>query len=173
MNYTAFLRGINVGGRIIKMADLKICFEKMDFTNIITVLQTGNVIFESSLSLEKTTQTIEEGLTKTFSYPAKVLVRESKSLEKIIKKYPFKTDDPTYHHYIIFLSSPITKELLEQFKSEQELEKLASGDECLYWKVEKGMTLKSPFAKILSTSKYKDFNTVRNINTLNKIIAKH
>jgi uncharacterized protein (DUF1697 family) len=48
--YVAFLRGINVGGRIIKMADLRICLEKAGFGDVKTILQTGNVIFESDIS---------------------------------------------------------------------------------------------------------------------------
>jgi uncharacterized protein (DUF1697 family) len=49
IKYVAFLRGINVGGRIIKMADLKVCFEKMDLNNVATLLNSGNVVFESDL----------------------------------------------------------------------------------------------------------------------------
>lgn len=35
--YVAFLRGINVGGRVVKMADLKACFEQLGFNNIRTI----------------------------------------------------------------------------------------------------------------------------------------
>ncbi|NCP46313.1 MAG: DUF1697 domain-containing protein, partial [Flavobacteriales bacterium] len=46
--YLALLRGINVGGNnIIKMVDLKACFEKMGFTDVKTYIQSGNVIFTS------------------------------------------------------------------------------------------------------------------------------
>jgi uncharacterized protein (DUF1697 family) len=47
--YIAFLRGIN-GGLTLKMADLRKLFERLGFTNIKTVLATGNVIFEASQS---------------------------------------------------------------------------------------------------------------------------
>jgi uncharacterized protein (DUF1697 family) len=44
--YITLLRGINVGGNnIIKMTDLKSCFESMGFTGVSTYIQSGNVIF--------------------------------------------------------------------------------------------------------------------------------
>jgi len=46
--YITLLRGINVGGNnIIKMTDLKSCFEDMGFTGVSTYIQSGNVIFFS------------------------------------------------------------------------------------------------------------------------------
>ena len=51
MRYCAFLRGINVGGTKLKMADLKKEFEAAGFTDVITVLATGNVIFSSATCL--------------------------------------------------------------------------------------------------------------------------
>ncbi|MBK7451038.1 MAG: DUF1697 domain-containing protein [Anaerolineales bacterium] len=46
--YLALLRGINVGGKnIIKMADLKASFEAMGFSNVVTYIQSGNVVLQS------------------------------------------------------------------------------------------------------------------------------
>lgn len=46
--YLALLRGINVGGKnIIKMVDLKASFEEMGFLNVVTYIQSGNVLFQS------------------------------------------------------------------------------------------------------------------------------
>ena len=49
MKYVALLRGINVGGNNrVPMAELKLCFEKMGFNNVVTYINSGNVIFESN-----------------------------------------------------------------------------------------------------------------------------
>ena len=49
--YVALLRGINVGGKnLIKMADLKACFEEHGFERVVTYIQSGNVLFESGES---------------------------------------------------------------------------------------------------------------------------
>lgn len=50
IEYAAFLRGVNVGGRVIKMAELKACFERVGFGDVRTFLQSGNVIFGSNSS---------------------------------------------------------------------------------------------------------------------------
>ncbi len=59
--YIALLRGINVGGKnLIKMPDLRACFEENGFLSVVTYIQSGNVIFESEeSSAPRLTQRIE------------------------------------------------------------------------------------------------------------------
>lgn len=66
--YVTFLRGINVGGnRIIKMPDLRACFEGLGFEDVSTVLQSGNVLFtSSSRSTNMLRRKIEAALAKAF-----------------------------------------------------------------------------------------------------------
>ena len=46
--HLALLRGINVGGNnIIKMSDLRVCFEAMGLSGVETYIQSGNVIFST------------------------------------------------------------------------------------------------------------------------------
>ena len=48
-SYIALLRGINVGGhKKILMADLRELFEKLNFKNVKTYIQSGNVVFHST-----------------------------------------------------------------------------------------------------------------------------
>jgi uncharacterized protein (DUF1697 family) len=48
MKYIALLRGINVGGhRKVKMDDLKAFFKALQFENVSTYIQSGNVIFST------------------------------------------------------------------------------------------------------------------------------
>ena len=48
MKYVAFLRGINISGKNkIPMNELKKEFEKNRYKNVITCLNSGNIIFES------------------------------------------------------------------------------------------------------------------------------
>lgn len=168
--YVAFLRGINVGGRIIKMADLKACFEGMSFKNVSTLLQSGNVIFESNTNQQKLKAKIEGGLTKTFNYPAKVQVFSLDNLKEITDAYPFDTSDEDFQHYVIFLEGNLAKDLAsEDGELDGKIEKIKLGEGVVYWQVQKGMTLKSGRSKYLTKPKYKDFNTTRNIKTLKKI----
>lgn len=172
--FVAFLRGINVGGRIIKMADLRICFEKMGFKNVSTILQTGNVLFESKENeVKKLKQQIEAALTATFGYPAKVQVYEIDKLRKIVAAYPFDTSQDA-QHYVLFLEDNLATQLAaEAIDLDPKVEAIKASDPVVYWHVQKGMTIKSRFAlKYQTKAKYRTSSTNRNIKTLQKIIAK-
>jgi uncharacterized protein (DUF1697 family) len=48
MRYVAFMRGINVGtAKRVAMADLRVLAEQLGFTQVTTVLNSGNLIFDS------------------------------------------------------------------------------------------------------------------------------
>jgi uncharacterized protein (DUF1697 family) len=167
--YVAFLRGVNVGGRVVKMAELKVCFEQAGFKNVSTLLQSGNVVFESDKTEPALKNQIEELLTKTFNYPAKVQVISLDNLKKIVDANPFSGVPAEYHQYVVFIENDLETALVAE-AGKQLGEEVAAGRGVVYWKVQKGQTLKSPFAKLLTKSKYKQFNTNRNLNTLQQIL---
>lgn len=152
------------------MADLKICLEKAGLQNVTTVLQSGNVVFESSKTAAELKKLLEETLAKTFAYPAKVQVISIDNLQKIVNKYPFGQAGDTQHDYVIFMENDLEKELLKETYNLTAGEQVQAGEGVVYWRVDKGLTLKSSFAKMLAKSKYRDFNTNRNIKTLKKIL---
>jgi uncharacterized protein (DUF1697 family) len=166
--YIAFLRGINVGNIRIKMPDLKNAFEKMGFQNTITYLQTGNVVFDSEKNISEIKAILEKELSETFQYQAFVLLYEFDSLSEIVAKYPFEKDEAN-HAYIIFVEGEaVFEELITISQSVDE--EITKGNTVLYWKVTKGESLNTPFSKITAKAKYKSTTTVRNINTLEKML---
>src|SRR5919109_1571013 len=110
--YVALLRGINVGGKnLIRMADLKACFEENGFENVMTYIQSGNVLFESGeRSAAKLTQRIEEILSTTFNYQASVVLRSRSQLRSIVERAPdgFGTQPSRFLSDVIFLKPPLT-----------------------------------------------------------------
>jgi hypothetical protein len=82
--YVAFLRGVNVGGRIIKMVELKQCLEAAGLKNVSTFLQSGNVVFDSDKNEQQLKGLIESTMSETFSYSAKVIVTSMDDLKKIV-----------------------------------------------------------------------------------------
>lgn len=174
MQYIILLRGINVGGRKILMAELKACFEKAGYKNVKTVLQTGNVIVESGekdpVVLRKHIETI---LNDTFNYPALVLVLQPEQLKKIMQKNPFKEADTQFHRYIVFTEKGFEKEMVRQADVlDKTIEAVSAGKEVIYWRVLKGQTLDSTFGKYMGKAAAKHFMTNRNMNTLEKILKK-
>jgi uncharacterized protein (DUF1697 family) len=166
--YIAFLRGINVGNIQIKMPDLKIAFLEMGFKNVATYLQTGNVVFESNKNISEIKVILEKRLSETFHYQAFVLLYDFDILKEIVAKYPFQKDEGN-HAYVIFVESESVFEELATI-AESVNEDIAKGDSVLYWKVPKGESLTTPFSKLTAKAKYKSTTTVRNINTLEKML---
>lgn len=166
--YIAFLRGINVGNIRIKMSDLKLAFETLDFQQVKTYLQTGNVVFESDKTNEIIKSLLEKKLSETFHYEAYVLLHEFDFLAQIIAQYPYERNE-SHHAYVIFIDNDL---IFEELKSiaESSNEPITSDNQVIYWKVVKGESLETPFSKILAKAKYKKNTTVRNINTLEKMI---
>lgn len=88
--YIAFLKGINVGRKnIIKMADLKQLFESMEFCEVQTYIQSGNVIFKSNEEEEYLCKKIEYGIKSAFGLSVPVILRTDVELEQIICNCPF------------------------------------------------------------------------------------
>jgi len=88
--HIALLRGINVGGNnIVKIADLKTCFEEMGFINVLTYSQSGHVLFDSNENDQlKLTQQIEKALSERFGYSSKVVLLSQQALIQIINATP-------------------------------------------------------------------------------------
>ncbi|MDQ3019876.1 MAG: DUF1697 domain-containing protein [Bacteroidota bacterium] len=107
VKYSAFLRGINVGGNNpVKMDDLKKLFEAIEFKNIRTVLASGNVLFETKQANTLIlTKKIEENLKKKFGIEISVIVRSIEELQFLSDMNPFKEINvtPQTRLYITFL----------------------------------------------------------------------
>ena len=153
------------------MADLRVCFEAMSFTNVATILQTGNGLFETSMPVADLKNKIQVNLSKTFSYPAKVQIYSLEQLQKIIADYPFSEASTEQHDYVIFLENDLEQALLNEDFTLAPDERVAAGKGVIYWQVTRGSTLTSTFAKLLTRAKYKELNTNRNLKTLRKIAA--
>jgi uncharacterized protein (DUF1697 family) len=110
IQYLALLRGINVGGKnIIKMAELKLCFEKMGFSDVATYIQSGNVIFKSgNKDVSKLTEKIEQTLSEKFKYNSRLVLITYEQLTEIVEKAPkeFGKEPEKFRYDVLFLPPP-------------------------------------------------------------------
>jgi uncharacterized protein (DUF1697 family) len=170
--FAIFLRGINVGGIRISMADLTICLIEAELKDIKTYLQTGNVTCTYAGNAEELKTRSEQALTEKFKYEAYVLVFTQSELEALVRDYPWTQTPPDTHRYAILCFDPqVQNELLEFGQANiKDGEKIAVGNNVIYWQVPRGITLTSNFGKFLSKAKFKSTTTNRNLNTLEKMI---
>ena len=83
----AFLRGINVGGHVVKKEDLQRAFAALGFVGVTTHKQSGNVIFEvEATDLEEIRVKIERQLRKLLGYDVAVFVRTFSRLREVVEE---------------------------------------------------------------------------------------
>ena len=103
--YVAFLRGVSPMNA--KMADLKLCFEKIGLAEVKTILSSGNVAFTSAKSSEATLEkAIESGLTAHFPRSFPVIVRTTDHLLALLRLDPYNgfQVSPEAKRVVTFLS---------------------------------------------------------------------
>lgn len=104
MIYIAFLRGINVGtNNRVSMQDVQRVFEDLGFSEVITVLNSGNVIFDA-VEVTDLKVKIERKLVQVFAFPISVTLRSFPQLQEMIKSRPFKDVEvtPDIRLYVTF-----------------------------------------------------------------------
>jgi uncharacterized protein (DUF1697 family) len=110
-HYIAFLRGINLGRRRIKMNNLRALFEKMKFAKVETFIASGNVIFSSrTADSRKIEKQIESHLEKSLGYDVDTFVRTRAEVAAVAKFQPFPNADveaPGHRVYCSFLREPL------------------------------------------------------------------
>jgi uncharacterized protein (DUF1697 family) len=171
--YVALLRGINVGGtNLIKMAALKACFEKHGMTGVTTLIQSGNVVFESAVAETKLVEQIERMLTATFKYPAGIVLRSQKQLRAIIAGAPRGFGaEPTKRRYdVLYLKEPLKAAVaLPQVPTREGVDEAHAGPGVLYFSRLSSRASQSRLSRIASLPIYKQL-TIRNWNTSTKLL---
>jgi uncharacterized protein (DUF1697 family) len=96
INYVAFLRGINVGGKkLIKMEDLRRVVESVGLKNVRTFIASGNVLFETSqANRDALIRKIEKKLLAAFGHDVPVVLQTIDELKEILRTGPFKKIKP-------------------------------------------------------------------------------
>lgn len=87
--YVAFLRAVNVGGRVVKMTELKRIFEKLGFDDVVSFIASGNIVFSAIANRPKLEAFIEKALEKALGYHVAVLIRTPEEIAKVAGRNPF------------------------------------------------------------------------------------
>ncbi|MGM0883135.1 MAG: DUF1697 domain-containing protein [Bacillota bacterium] len=173
--YIALLRGINVSGqKIIKMEHLRAVFEEMQFEQVRTYIQSGNVVFEAEEQdtslLEKK---IEQKIEQVYSFQVPVIVRTSRELELVVEQTPFDTTELSANEkiYVSFLSQEPSAEavqIIETFKSDIDDFHVHGREVYILIRAGYGESL---FSNNFLEKKLKVSATTRNWATVNKLIS--
>jgi uncharacterized protein (DUF1697 family) len=107
--YVALVRGINVGThKRVSMADLRAVFEAVGAENVVTHLQSGNVVFESPESARKLAPSIERELERSVGLQVSVLLRTPADLAKLERSNPYGREQDGKKVHVAFLDASPT-----------------------------------------------------------------
>jgi uncharacterized protein (DUF1697 family) len=104
--FVALLRAVNVGGRQLKMADLKAVAEKLGFQSARTFIASGNLLFNSDKSEAAVKRALESALSDHMGKPVEVMVRTAKEMAEAVAENPFFKEPPNRVVAIFFDGSP-------------------------------------------------------------------
>ena len=171
--YVALLRGINVGGKnLIKMADLKACFEDQGFENVATYIASGNVFFDSGeRSVAKLTQQIEKTLSKRFDYTATVVIRSRSQMRSVVEKAPkgYGSQPSRYLSDVVFLMPPLRPAaILKSLPTREGVDQAYAGPGVIYLERLKSRATQSRLNRVASLPTYKGM-TLRSWSTTVKL----
>lgn len=171
MIYVALLRAINVGGKNkVEMRTLKKTFESLGFKNVVTYINSGNIIFEAISEQQGSMEDkIENAIKRDFHLDLKVLIRDIKAMESIHEKLPLTwVKDKTMRTDVMFLWEKIdTPRVAEQLMI-NDVDKVKYVSGAILWNIEDENYSKSAMPKLIGTELYKHM-TIRNANTFRKI----
>ena len=174
--YVAFLRAVNVGGRIVKMDELRGHFAAAGFANIETFIASGNVIFDTTAKPGPALEAkIEGALKKALGYEVPVFVRSLADVASAAGRQPFPAKAVAGAGAFLggLLKAPVdpaAEKRLNAIDSTVHTYKIVGNE--LYWlcKVKQSETKLTPgqIERAIGGS-----TTMRAISSIRKLAAKH
>jgi uncharacterized protein (DUF1697 family) len=159
--YVALLRAVNVGGRQLKMDDLKRIASELDLESPKTFIASGNLLFRSSKKEAAVKRDLERALHQHMGKPVEVMVRTARELTKVVAANAFPKE-PGNRVVAIFLDEAPPGDAIASAKNVTD-ERLALGRREIYVHFPSGQgrsKLKIPAAAR---------GTARNMNTVAKL----
>ncbi|MEY4269513.1 MAG: hypothetical protein RLZZ58_729 [Pseudomonadota bacterium] len=173
--YVALFGSINVGGNRLTMADLRAAFEGEGFTNVETVVASGNVLFDHDA---RPTRGLEEKLAMMmhdrFGMTLAALVRSRDELAAALAGNPFVADGDEARVHTMFLDGQPDADAFTRLAADHAgrgPERLAIGDRALHIDYVDGVGDSRLTAKFIER-RLNCKGTARNMRSITRIVAK-
>lgn len=172
MKYVLFLRGINVGGRNkVSMADLKDAIASLGYENVITYINSGNIIFDTTDNIDIVNEKISQKLNFYSFKINKVILTKEEYIEEL-KNLPSWWNDDFYRKDVLFYSEDIDFSSIKERINNMPLneENVYFGKRAVFWgKFNEKNYLKTAYHKYLIKESFYKAVTIRNGRTFMKI----
>jgi uncharacterized protein (DUF1697 family) len=132
--YVALLRGINVGGKNkIPMAGLRTLCARIDCEDVLTYIQSGNIVSTFDGTRKKLQEQLEKAIAKEFDLTIPVIVRTASGWERYVKSNPFPGAAQKQANWVLLClsrrspGSGIVSKLLQHANQGERIEKTGDG----------------------------------------------
>lgn len=175
IRYVALLRGINISGKNkISMQELKKGFEDLNFSEVLTYINSGNIIFSSNIEDPYTIEkNIKLMIMHKFNLDIPVFIITIDELTQILNQAPdwWGNENKEIYDNIIFIFPATTYEevFLEIGEAKPEYEKISNYKNVIYWSFDLKSYSKTNWIKT-ANSKINNKITIRTANTIRKIL---
>jgi uncharacterized protein (DUF1697 family) len=171
--YIALLRGINVGGNNkIAMPELRAAFERQGFTNVVSYINSGNILFDSELDEAAVKAACEKLIVDEFGLNILVgIVPADELIEAMANAPDWWDNDPESKHNLIYVIPPLTAAaaIAEIGDAMPEHERIGYHGRMIFWSANLAKFSHTRWSKVVYTKSVYNAITIRNANTAKKL----
>lgn len=172
--YLAFLRAINVGGRVVKMEALRSVFEEMKLQNVATYIASGNVIFETrQMKTDALESRIERALQEALGFEVATMVRTEAEVALAAEYEPFQRSavEAARAFHVGFMTTTLDREACKAVEGlSSEVDSFHVHGREVYWLCATGVG-ESKFSNVRFEKLTGTKVTFRSIKTVRKLAA--
>jgi uncharacterized protein (DUF1697 family) len=169
MRYVALLRGINVGGKAkVDMKELPTTFERRGFEDVVTYINSGNVVFSTGRAgRDVLGARIEGAIAEDVGFPVAVTLRSGKELATLLDAVPSSwVNGSSMKCDVYFLWPEIDRpSIVDRLPHDPAIEDVRYVKGAVIRRVDRADAARSPMTRIVGTDLYRRL-TARNINTV-------
>ena len=173
--YAALLRGVNQSGKNkMPMSDLRQVFCELGFTDVETILNSGNALFSATEDdRNEMSRQITDQIRASFGYVIPVHVVEIGHLKSILDHAPawWDTEDKSRYHNLIFILTEESPQTICRLIGEpsEGMEQTEIFEDVIFWSYDLACYQKCSWWKKTASKGIAEKLTIRTGNTIRKI----
>lgn len=152
------------------MADLRDALSGMGLEQLLTYIQSGNVVFRSKKTESELQKMMQKAILDRFGFEVPTIIKTSKNLQRIFDNCPYPQDKKEESYFIMLDSEPLKENIEKAQKIQYENEEVIIKNDALYYHSAAGYG-KSKFNMNTFEQKLQVSGTARNFKTMVKLLS--
>ena len=168
----AFLRAVNLGKRTVRMARLVEVLERAGYGDVLTHINSGNVVFDAAGSRGDLERAFECALEDAFGFEVTTFVRTPAELRRAVATEPFPVAAGDTHFLTLLKSSPTAAQRRALEALSNRFDTLVVDGRDVHWRMRGKSTDTTLKTKDWDEIVGRHQSTSRNLTMLGKLVEK-